>query len=171
MKLTRMIKFSSAPVLVLAFFLSAGCQSTPSATSSPASVTATGASQNALTLSAKALQNAANTSWVLDQWTSSDGTVHLPALITLRLGENGRVSGSSGENAYFGTAVLEADGSLNWNRALAATRITGSPGTIKREASYVADLKSTKQAELKRNRLIFAGENALRLEFVPAPTE
>ncbi|WP_043585676.1 META domain-containing protein [Geminisphaera colitermitum] len=175
MKLTRFLKHVATPVSLLALVALSGCQQTPSASPAATPATATGAEvkadAKALATSAKALQNAANTSWVLDQWTSADGTTHLPALITLRLGENGRATGSSGENAYFGTAVLEADGSINWGRALAATRIMGSPETIKREAAYVADLKATKQADLKKNRLILTGDNALRLEFVPAPKE
>lgn len=175
MKPIKFLQLASAPLALITLLGLMGCQqkSTSSPTGTPVA-TATGATVKSAekaassSTSAKALQEAANTSWDLAQWTSSDGTTHLPTLITLRLGEGGRATGSSGENAYFGTAVLEADGSINWGRALAATRILGSPETIKREAAYVADLKATKQVDLKKNRLIFTGENSLRLEFAPA---
>ncbi|MDR1280343.1 MAG: META domain-containing protein [Opitutaceae bacterium] len=160
------VAFAAAAVLALT-----GCQQTARTSASEDSAPQAAATRASVpTTSADALKAAANTYWELGAWSSADGTRHLPALVTLRLGEEGRVTGSSGENAYFGTAAVAGDGSINWGAAFAATRITGSsPDVVKRETAYVADLKATTRVELqKEKRLVFTGADALRLEFVPA---
>ncbi|AHF89330.1 heat shock protein [Opitutaceae bacterium TAV1] len=164
---------SFAPVAFAAVLALTGCQQTATTSASQDSAPqATATKASVPTTSADALRAAANTYWDLDTWTSADGTSHLPTLVTLRLGEGGRVTGSSGENAYFGTAALAEDGSLDWGRALAATRITGSsPDVVKRETAYIADLKATTQVAFQKKRLVFTGPDALRLEFVPAKGE
>ena len=114
-----------------------------------------------------ALSEAVNTEWLLVRWISVDGALNPPdekAPITLQIGEMGRVSGSAGINRYFGN-VLIALGALNWNDALASSRIAGPPALMEREQRYMADLRATRKISQDSTRLIFTGEGSLLLEF------
>lgn len=138
---------------VLAAFT--GCTGGPSATRDQDSV-------RTLTLSA-------NTDWVLVKWIDAEGEKQplLAPVPTLRIGDQGRVSGQSGVNNYLGTARISG-GELAWGGGFALTRKAGPEALMASENRYLDSLKAARHVTVRGDKLIFTGGKNLRMEFTRA---
>lgn len=119
--------------------------------------------------SVRTLTLSANTDWVLVKWIDADGEKQ-PLLTpgpTLRIGDQGSVSGHSGVNNYLGTARISG-GELAWGGGFALTRKAGPEALMDSENRYLESLKAARHVTVRGDRLIFTGGKNLRLEFTRA---
>lgn len=119
--------------------------------------------------SGRTLTLSANTDWVLVKWIDAEGEKQplLPPVPTLRIGDQGRVSGQSGVNNYLGTARISG-GELAWGGGFALTRKAGPEALMDSENRYLNSLKTTRHVTVRGDKLVFTGGKNLRLEFIRA---
>jgi heat shock protein HslJ len=119
--------------------------------------------------SGRTLTLSANTDWVLVKWIDADGEKQplLEPVPTLRVGDQGRISGQSGVNNYLGTARISG-GELAWGGGFGLTRKAGPEALMASENRYLNSLKATRHVTVRGNKLLFTGEKSLRLEFTRA---
>ncbi len=78
-----------------------------------------------------------------------------PSPITMTLEANGKISGRSTVNRYFGSFARNPNGSLTWTGALGATRMAGPEGAMKTESSFFAALGGTSELRVGSDLLVF----------------
>lgn len=79
--------------------------------------------------------------------------------VTLQLAADGKMSGRSAVNRYFGAFSRVTDGTILWQGALGSTRMAGPPAAMKLEADYLRTLASTTELVVGSKVLIFKSAN------------
>ncbi len=101
----------------------------------------------------------ASKEWSLVRLTIDEKTVPLGAskpLPTLTIGLDGKVSGKSAVNRYFGSIVLNGAGDCEWSGGLGATRMAGPPAAMKLESEVLKALPQTSKVDLTDGVLTLA---------------
>jgi len=97
-----------------------------------------------------------NTSWTLVSITTDKGEASLPKQhgITLAIDEQGRISGKSGVNQYFGS-FTRVKGKISWGQ-MGSTMMAGPPEKMEAESLYVKSLSQTTAYEIAQDVLTFS---------------
>lgn len=96
------------------------------------------------------------TSWTLVSITTDKGEATLPKQhgITLTIDENGRISGKSGVNQYFGSISMVKE-KISWGQ-MGATEMAGPPEKMEAESLYVKSLSQTTTYQIAQDVLTFS---------------
>ena len=96
------------------------------------------------------------TSWTLVSITTDKGEASLPNQhgITLVIDEQGRISGKSGVNQYFGSVSM-VEGKISWGQ-MGCTEMAGPPERMEAESLYVKSLSQTTTYQIAQNVLTFS---------------
>ena len=83
--------------------------------------------------------------WELKTLTLDNARVimHVDSQMTLAFAPGGKVSGYGSVNQFSGSYKISENGTLAWERGLAATRKSGPPELMDKERSYLAALPKT----------------------------
>jgi heat shock protein HslJ len=105
----------------------------------------------------------------LTSFTAGDQEIPLPTkpAITIRINEEGKLSGRSTMNMYFGSLQWNADGSISWGSAgFAVTRRTGPQTLMDLESLYLQALERTTKLTFEGSTLTFSSTDpAINLTF------
>lgn len=110
-----------------------------------------------------------NVDWRLREISEGTRRVSIPegALITLRLSDNGRVSGNAGVNRYFGGYRVSTELTIAWTGGFATTRMDGPPELMSAERAYLDTLSRASIAQHEEKVLkLFDSTRELTLTFV-----
>jgi heat shock protein HslJ len=96
------------------------------------------------------------TTWALVSITTDKGEAALPDQhgITLAIDENGRVSGKSGVNRYFGSVSI-VKGKLAWS-PMGCTMMAGEPEMMAAESLYLKSISQTTTYEIDQGVVTFS---------------
>ena len=109
----------------------------------------------------------AGTEWHLVSLGPANGDASLVAgtTVTLKFGEDGRASGSTGCNAYSGTYQVRGD-TLSFGRLISTRRACLDQNANQQESRFISALESANRFRLASNRLtIFSDRNRTVLNF------
>ena len=79
--------------------------------------------------------------------------------LTLKLTEEGKASGKSAVNRYFGSIKLDGAGGCEWSKGFGATRMAGPPAMMDIERSYFQALPKTTKVALQDGALTFTSKD------------
>lgn len=98
-------------------------------------------------------QELLKTSWTLVSITTDKGEAALPKKhgITLAIDENGRITGKSGVNQYFGSFTM-VKGKISWGQ-MGCTEMAGPPERMDAESLYVKSLTQTTTYQIDQDVL------------------
>jgi heat shock protein HslJ len=87
--------------------------------------------------------------------------------VSLRIAQDGRVTGMASVNRYFGGAVFEAGGRVSWTGTMASTQMAGPEPLMAQEQRYLAALARTSRWQAEGNGLVLSSEDgAVKLSFL-----
>ena len=86
--------------------------------------------------------------------------------VSLRVAQDGRVTGMASVNRYFGGAVFEAGGRVSWTGSMASTQMAGPEPLMAQEQRYLAALARTSRWQAQGDGLVLSSEDgAVKLSF------
>jgi heat shock protein HslJ len=90
--------------------------------------------------------------------------LELPASppLSISFGEDGKVSGRSGVNRYFGQIELTGNGGFRWSGAgIGATRMAGDPKLMELEAQFLKGLRSTGTIRMDSDLITMSSDDGM----------
>lgn len=106
---------------------------------------------------------AADGRWVLKQMVIAGRDYSLTAkLPTIQIDQEGKVSGFSSVNRYFGKMDIDDRGSITWS-PLGSTRMAGPEDLMQQEDAFLKALAKTTQGQRKEKHLILQNKEGLTI--------
>lgn len=96
--------------------------------------------------------------WVLQNLKLDGKGIELPVgkPMTLKVDAEGKASGRSAVNRYFGQLALDGKGGCSWGRGMGATRMAGPPAMMEIEQGFFQALPKTTTVDLAADVLTFS---------------
>ena len=115
------------------------------------------------------LDAVADQNWML---VSQDSKPAAYAKTTLRITNDGKVSGRAPVNSYGGQITLDGQGGCKWGNGFIATRMAGAPELMDAEQKYFEALPKTAKVDLSNGVLTFStADGQTKVVFHQAPSE
>jgi len=149
-------------MLVGAVLLAAGCEVSQEG----------GGGQDRVAITAEHISHITDVQWTLERMVIDGKAVALTGdRPHVQFASDGRVTGFSSVNRFFGLMQIDPGGQVRWPGALAATRMAGPPALMRQEEAFMAAIQSVRQWSIEGIRLYGQdAEGSTQLVFsVPAP--